>query len=1187
MNIGRPWGRIRGLTVPLGVLALLIAAPGAFAAVPANDVPANAEVLSDASMPILSSTVDITDAGDVGDPPAPSCTLGGGPVDRGVWFRISPSVSRDVRISSAAEGPSATTVDDTVLAIYTSPGGAAGPFTEVPTEGIFTAMDGCDDDGAAVEPSQSTLRTNIRRGTEYWIVVFRYSLGGVDPANADVQLRIEDVVPPVANDTGATALELRLNKPVPQSAYGTADNDYTLPPASTCFTGLNQTASPAAGNDLVYRFTAPSAGEYGFRLRPGGNANSVLHVASSLPAPSPTPQDVSACLGASNRGSGGQAVEEVSPLTLAAGQTVLVVVDQHGPVRTGVFNLVAERIQGETEPNDTPATADPTSCGLRGASSVAGDVDFFSLGSPAVGSRVFALGIAGAGAGDIDMRVTTATDTLEYDDNDGNNFFPGTTIAGTPLTGAASFLRINQFAPADVGEPYLLYSVVQPPPAAATVEAEPNDSLAEANSSAVNYAQGTVSAVADSDFYAVHLPARTVVFAAVDGDPLRNNTPMDPTLTLIDPAGTQIFLVDRFFPTSNTTSGVGSLTATTPFSPAEGLVYRTPVAGTYFVKVGAHNSATTGDYLLSMSAGCAAGAAPELKLDPATLPDTPVAVRYEQTLTASGGAPPYSFELLSGALPPGITLDPNGEFGGEPSVAGTSTFKVEATDSNDRTGEHEYALTVKGPPDTQILTGPANGSTSGREAAFTFEGTPSADVDHLECKLDTEPGFTTCTSPLELSGLSGGARTLLIRAVGHFEDPDDPPASRTWTVDATPPDTQILTGPANGSTSAGNDPTFTFNGTPGADVDHFACKLDTEPAFTTCTSPRSFTDVADGARTFSVRAIDAVGNVDPSSDSRTWTVDTAPPDTEILTGPANGSASASNDPSFTFNGNPGADVDHFECKLDTEPAFTLCTSPRSFTDVADGSRTFQVRAIDAVGNVDLSPRSRTWTVDTISPDTQILTGPANASTSADNDPIFTFAGSPGADVDRFECKLDTEPAFTSCTSPRALTNVADGTRTFAVRAVDALGNADQSPDSRTWILNTGTGTGTGTGTPAADTTPPQTTIVSGPKKKTTKTKVVFEFSSSEAGSAFECAIDKNGFAACASPLKTKKLKPGKHTFSVRGTDAAGNADATPATQSFKVTKKKLKAERLVAQFLDRTLELGFLLGVFGATGEIR
>ena len=92
--------------------------------------------------------------------------------------------------------------------------------------------------------------------------------------------------------------------------------------------------------------------------------------------------------------------------------------------------------------------------------------------------------------------------------------------------------------------------------------------------------------------------------------------------------------------------------------------------------------------------------------------------------------------------------------------------------------------------------------------------------------------------------------------------------------------------------------------------------------------------------------------------------------------------------------------------------------------------------------------------------------------------------------------------------------------------------------------------------PAVDSTPPETTISKGPKKKTKSRKAKFTFSSSEAGSTFTCALDKKPAAPCTSPLKLKRLKRGKHKLVVTATDAAGNADASPATYRWKVKKKR-------------------------------
>jgi hypothetical protein len=94
--------------------------------------------------------------------------------------------------------------------------------------------------------------------------------------------------------------------------------------------------------------------------------------------------------------------------------------------------------------------------------------------------------------------------------------------------------------------------------------------------------------------------------------------------------------------------------------------------------------------------------------------------------------------------------------------------------------------------------------------------------------------------------------------------------------------------------------------------------------------------------------------------------------------------------------------------------------------------------------------------------------------------------------------------------------------------------------------------------PKSSAAAPETTISGHPKKtvktKKKKAKVKFSFSSDVAGATFQCKLDKGSFAPCASP-KTYKVKKGKHTFSVEAV-GPGGTDATPATFSFKVKKKK-------------------------------
>jgi large repetitive protein len=78
------------------------------------------------------------------------------------------------------------------------------------------------------------------------------------------------------------------------------------------------------------------------------------------------------------------------------------------------------------------------------------------------------------------------------------------------------------------------------------------------------------------------------------------------------------------------------------------------------------------------------------------------------------------------------------------------------------------------------------------------------------------------------------------------------------------------------------------------------------------------------------------------------------------------------------------------------------------------------------------------------------------------------------------------------------------------------------------------------------------------KKKKKKAKVTFEFTSSDPSSSFQCSLDDQVLKVpCSSPYKIK-VKKGKHDFEVRAIDAAGNVDPTPASDDWKVKKKKKK-----------------------------
>lgn len=583
---------------------------------PGNDTCAGAEVIpAGGPFPYMTAvTADITDATSTGDPPVPSCQTS---VSRSIWYRITPSATATYTISTCADSGAATTVDDTVMAIYTSStGNCGGTYTEIP---ITADTDGCDDDSCASEAFQAVITTRLNAGTSYFVVIWEQGSLPPTPGNTAVQLRVTRILPP-GNDTCAAPVPLTLNTPISGTTVSATD-DYELSGAA-CFTGVGQTASTATGRDAVYSFTAPAAASYSFRVTGYDfNKNLVLYVASTCPIGLP-PITIATCLAAVNRDPSSTS-EEVQCLPLGLGQQVFVFVDENALTAGSTFTIEVTRCSQESEPNNTPATANAVTLpvmGVEGSIGTAGDVDFYALGTVAAGSRVFALvdGVA-ANAQDFDLRLTTTTDTLQFDDNSNDAPFGAASpnIDGTPSPNFSSqlFLRVSNAAGA-ASEPYRLYAVVQPPGnnpgcnnCSATNETEPNNVTGQANSAANNYFYGSLSGPApstDIDEYRFLAQAGSLIYLGLDSDPLRNNTPINAQLELLDSSGATLLLVNDVHQASSTTSGAGSLTAVTPFSPGEALVYRVITSGTYYARVSIGTSSSTsvgaGDYLLSISA---------------------------------------------------------------------------------------------------------------------------------------------------------------------------------------------------------------------------------------------------------------------------------------------------------------------------------------------------------------------------------------------------------------------------------------------------------------------------------------------------------------------------------------------------------------------------------------------------------
>ena len=411
-----------------------------------------------------------------------------------------------------------------------------------------------------------------------------------------------------------------------------------------------------------------------------------------------------------------------------------------------------------------------------------------------------------------------------------------------------------------------------------------------------------------------------------------------------------------------------------------------------------------------------------------------------------------------------VTTDSAGEARAEidgPGLGGidAEVFTATATDLETGTtggiGHCAYS-----PIDTKIETEPP--ALSGSSAAtFTFVGETVGHVEGFECSLDGA-AFAACTSPKELTGLSDGSHEFKVRAVNGEGNVDLSPATYEWTVDTAPPEVTITAGPSG--TIKATNAKFEFTATDaGSTVTAIECKLDAG-AFEACASPKEYTGLADGSHTFEVRATDEAGNTSTPV-SRTWKVDTEPPEVTITAGP-----------SGTTN------IDHGEIRIHGD-RFGLHGRPAIECKPRHG----RLRSLHLAEGIrrpreTVHTRSRSKRPIRSATPARPSRGPGR---STPNCPQIEFTEAPPAKTNSTEAirLRRLRPAnppvaddrmqprrrerFARCESPQEFTGLAAGTHTFEVRAEDAAGNVNTV--SREWKIVTEAPSPTITAAPPATT----------------------------------------------------------------------------------------------------------------------
>lgn len=367
------------------------------------------------------------------------------------------------------------------------------------------------------------------------------------------------------------------------------------------------------------------------------------------------------------------------------------------------------------------------------------------------------------------------------------------------------------------------------------------------------------------------------------------------------------------------------------------------------------------------------------------------------------------------------------------------------------------------PPAPSITSGPLN-PTSVTSASFNYSDTQVGAT--FRCRLDSAP-FAVCPGTTSGSisypgSLALGSHTFQVQAVAGGKT--SLATSFTWLITGPLNAPSISSGPSSASFVSSTSATFAFSSSQSG-VAGFQCKLDGS-SFVSCSSPRLYSGLAQGPRTFQVRAVDALGNPG-SAATRSWTVDTVSPPAPVLVifpDDPNGDGIAD----FTWTVTPAESPLTFTCQVENL-AFEACTSPfHKIVDVSNNQQhQFVVRAYDAAGNY--GETSYMWKVLqsvrlTITGDPVGLLYPGAPAVGIDvvlhnpnNFPVYvnaldvTVVGSPGCVAGNFEivpvADIDATPAKRVLVPTNGTVHVPDGQRPkIRMKNLPVAQNDQLSPD---------------------------------------------------------------------------------------------------------------------------------------------
>lgn len=241
-------------------------------------------------------------------------------------------------------------------------------------------------------------------------------------------------------------------------------------------------------------------------------------------------------------------------------------------------------------------------------------------------------------------------------------------------------------------------------------------------------------------------------------------------------------------------------------------------------------------------------------------PNGVVGTPYSHTFPSSGGTAPYSFAIISGALPPGLSLNSStGTASGTPTTAGTYTFTIQITDANMLTNTVTCSITITGPTPVISCGSPPVGEVgvSYSHAFPVTSGTPP--FTFLITSGSLPPGITLNSSTGVVSGTptTAGTYPFTIEVI----DANSLSSSAACSITINPGPSVACASPPAGTVGIAYTHTFPASGgTPPYTFAIVAGALPTGLSLNTSTGVVSGTPTTVGTFPFTIQVTDSLGS---------------------------------------------------------------------------------------------------------------------------------------------------------------------------------------------------------------------------------------------------------------------------------------------------------------------------------------